>query len=123
MGGRGGAGLGNTAPVGAPNRIADAEALILSTFRANYRPGDWAGLAELRAELREKGFTTSEQDAALNNLRLYEPNVRITPVANTKGLKTKDIAAALEPSPGVVLHAFTIDPAYTYPKKLRPGGS
>ena len=104
----------------AGGRIAKAEADILDAYKRNRRPGEWIGIADLRADLDTKGYSREEQDAALLNLLHHEPNVRIIPVANTKALKPEDHKAALHLG-GEKLHAFGVDPNYNYPKQPRPG--
>jgi hypothetical protein len=55
-------------------------------------PGDWVGLADLRDRLAD--LDRSTVDTALRALA-REPGVRVIPVANTKSLTERDLAAAL----------------------------
>lgn len=88
MGGRGGAGLGNTAPSGSTETsIRDAYG------RLPKAPGGWVGLAELRADLA--GIGRDDIDAALRKLALQK-GVRVAPFDNTRALRPQDRAAALQ---------------------------
>jgi hypothetical protein len=69
------------------------------------RPGDWVGLADLRDHLTN--LDRAEVDDALFAL-LDQDGVRIIPVANSKALKPRDHAAALNIG-GEDNHALSID--------------
>lgn len=82
------------------NPVGRAIAQAFSNIRDRQpsRPGDWVGLADLRAEMGGQ-FPRDAVDAELHRLRRGsddEPRVRIIPVANAKALKPRDHAAALQ---------------------------
>ncbi|GAA2374691.1 hypothetical protein [Dactylosporangium salmoneum] len=71
----------------------DAEAQVRAAYaELAPAPGEWVGLADLRDKLER--LERAEVDRALMAL-LDRGDVRIIPVANTKALKPRDIAAAL----------------------------
>ena len=68
-------------------------------------PGDWVGLAELRA-----GLPTAGRDAVDEALRrlAVSPDVRVIPIANLKSLTDDDRAAAIRLG-GELKHAIAIE--------------
>ena len=80
-------------------------------------PGGWIGLADLREKLGD-GSSRKEVDDALHAL-LDEPGVRIIPVANSKALKPRDRAAAVQIG-GEDNHVISIDRSVTRPAAPTP---
>lgn len=110
MGGRGG---------GSPasrQAVADASArdIVRQAFtQFRTRAGqEWVSLANIRDSMAARGIDDRErQDKILMDMRRHDSDVRIIPVANTKGLTKREVDAALNVGAGP-LHAIGIDPGY-----------
>lgn len=85
----------------------DVEAQVRTAYTAlASRPGEWVGLADLRARLA--GLDRSTVDEVLLAMA-SRPGVRIIPVADTEALQPRDRAAALRIG-DEDHHALAIDP-------------
>jgi hypothetical protein len=81
------------APAGTPSKLEETQALIRAAYHDLARkPGTWVGLADLRDRLGD--IDKKAVDQALEAM-IHQRDVRIIPVANTKALKPRDHAAAL----------------------------
>lgn len=106
-----------SAPVAARHADATKADIRSAVAELQREPGGWVGLADLREKLGG-GASRKEVDAALHGM-LDEPGVRIIPVANSKGLKPRDRAAAVSIG-GEDNHVIAIDRRASAAKPTAP---
>lgn len=116
MGGRGGGSPATRQDVGAAAR--DMVRQAFAQFQTSGQ--EWISLANIRDSLAARGISDRErQDEILMDMRRHDSDVRIIPIANTKGLTKRESDAALNVGAGP-LHAIGIDSRYTQWQSKKP---
>lgn len=120
MGGRGGGAPAGRQDAGATS-MASARDMVRQAFAQFQTSGqEWISLANIRDSLAARGISNRErQDEILMDMRRHDSDVRIIPIANTKGLTKRESDAALNVGAGP-LHAIGIDSRYTQWQSKKP---